>query len=1251
MQEDIRLKIGADTSQAKKEVKKLEEETNNLGKKVSEIKLKNGSFSKEEIIQLKKEIELTALKAKTIYFTEGNKSAEELSNRLKEMHKSLGNTKKQIEETQAIFSKMDFIIGNIASSLIQTVGGDIKNLVNQGAELSKQLEYADKKIQSISNLSSVDINANVEKIGLETGTDFGELKEGLYQIISAVGDIPEAYNLLETSNKLAITGFTNLGNAVDGLTTVLNAYKMQMNEADRVANIFVKTQKYGKITVDEFARDLAQSVPYATQLGISIEEIGTSIALLTSRGVKPAQAETQLASFLRNMLDDTNELTKELSKNLGMSVREYIKNDGDLIKLIGEIEKVEKKAGKAITSFSLDSEAKAFILQLKDGEEAYKRFYSSISSTNDEINTNMNKMLNTQKSATERAQRYWEIFSMKIGNIKSNIIAEVGDIITGFDKTDSQMKELNSFIKSNINILDEFAGVQNLSKNEQERLNKAMENLSSIAPNIVNAFRSMKQGIIDYTEYAKLANKETEALTKSNLTIELFNAKEKEKKIRKDFDERSEIFKLATHIYSKKFGTSNPEVILSKLNENYLKSGNKNDFDLFKAYSDNMQQYNLELERLKKARKVITDLDKEIKSIGKLEEEKKESTDKSKDDNTPLKQNTTSSEEDLKTQYDRTYKKEELRIETEYNNKIIEATKQYNEKMAQLKGIGTEKEIESIKRAYQNKIDEALKNKEISNLKNKISNTYYDTDGYDKDNKTKVDNELYYNSQISALEIEYSMKKSNDELRESQENLKEAITNMSTNLKNLGNLFQTIGENTGSTSIKNIANGLGLGSTIFDYLKQSDKGNNFLKGLLGISDINLNKISTSLGDFSMGAGIGGAISGMLGGGAEGNIGGSIGSAIGTAVGGPVGSVVGGALGSAVGSVFGSKSKKKKKREEEKRKAALERLKKGQISGQYKWQDVVEAFNEDLERAGMGEYITLFDKVSANTNYDDILSTLNSAKRGDDGVSMTALKQLMPQYTESEIMDWFKAITGGAVLNGDTLSTGEGKYGAIDLSALAQQITNTNRELEQSLKETIKNIIDFTAGELANVVKEGFFDGIDDIGDNIEQMIANSLKNAFINTELAKGLFNGLSDKVQDYITEMFKSDSNLGIDLGTDNLEDLTFQQYIDLIKKYMELSSDKMEDIFGELGLNIDNLTDSVDKLNENMSKNVVSGIATNLWKQNLGIKEPVKVDTNLTIDMPVMLSGKEMDRYIIKVVNDSIKRSRRSGNGIGRG
>ena len=472
---------------------------------------------------------------------------------------------------------------------------------------------------------------------------------------------------------------------------------------------------------------------------------------------------------------------------------------------------------------------------------------------------------------------------------------------------------------------------------------------------------------------------------------------------------------------------------------------------------------------------------------------------------------------------------------------------------------------------------------------------------------------------------------------------------MSTNLRNLAGLFQAIGDNTNSTAIKNIANGLNIGSTIFDTLKGTEQGKKLIGDVLGSGAI------PGFENFSMGAGIGGAISGALGGGAEGNIGSAVGALAGTfipipGVGQAAGSIIGGTLGSIGGSLFGRSKKKKAKREARKRKAAQERLQKGLISGQFKWQDVIEEYNEDLARMGMGSYLGMYDKVAANTNYDNILSDLEASK-GNYGVSMETLKKLMPQYDEQQIMDWFKSVAGGAVLNNGYLTTGEGKYGEVDISALAQQITTVNRELEKTLKETIKNIIDFSADSLAQVVKNGFFDGLDDLGDNIEKMIANSLKNAFINTEISKSLFNGLSDKVADYVKDMFKADGNLGIDLETGNLENLTFTQYIDLIKKYMEMSNDKLEDLFKELGMNMDNLTNSMDTLNKNMSKNVVTGIATNLWKQNLGLKEPVRIENNQTIEIPVMLNGKEMDRYIIKTVNNSMQRSRRSGNGIGRG
>lgn len=578
------------------------------------------------------------------------------------------------------------------------------------------------------------------------------------------------------------------------------------------------------------------------------------------------------------------------------------------------------------------------------------------------------------------------------------------------------------------------------------------------------------------------------------------------------------------------------------------------------------------------------------------------------------------------------YEKKELEIINKYNREKLEKTKEYNKKMKELLDEKNTKEAELIKKNYEMEIkkEEEIHKMKLRNLQ--------------KENPRITEKDLL---NIELAEAEEAKEKNDNVFNKIQEKDKE---NLKIGIKNLSSMFKLVGDITEKDSIKNISEKIGA--------LTPEKLQNFFESKIGKISLNTisniapkklveiikNKPIPTFEKFQEGQKIGDTVSSFLDGGSEGKLGSMIGSGLGSIVGGAVGSKVGGVLGSIGGSLLGSKSKKKKKREERKRKAAQERLQRGLISGQYKWQDVVEAYNEDLLKLGTGSYIELYDKVSANTDYHNVLSSLNGAKSGSDGVSMTTLKQLMPQYNEQQIIDWFKSLTGGAVLKGDILSTGEGKYRAIDIGELAKQVTNANRDLEKTLKTTIKGIINFSADSLAAVVKKGFFGGIEDIGNDIESMLAESLKNAFVNTEMSKALFNGMSDKVSDVVKEMFVKDGNLGIDLETGDLENLSLTQYMELIKKYTEISNEKLEELFRELGLNMDNLTGSMNNLDKNMSKNTVQGMSTNLWRYNLGQNVASEFNGVFEVEIPIILGDQLLDKRIIKITSDSIRKARRN-------
>lgn len=1384
-------KLNQQLKQAKEELKGMKsistknlfkesyEDAKKLAEKVKEIKLNPKSFSPDDIKILRAEIEATTLKAKAMNFAEGNSKTQGLINNLTSSSKELDKISGQAGYTNKTFGMMDITVGNLAANLAMGILRTLKDVTLEGAKFNQQMESATEKVRTISSSSGAEINSNINRMAKATGVNPLELKEGLYQTVSAIGDIHKKYSLLETSNKLATTGFSSTTEAVDGLTTVLNAYGLEVEDADRVANIFVRTQKVGKLTVQEFNRELYKTIPVAKELKIGVDEVGASIALLTAKGSKAEIAQTQMGSFMYELLDVGSDISKLFEKIAGQSLDNFMSNGGDFEGVLRLLKGYSNANNFKIESLLGRKEAKSFWLNVGNDIDGYVNKLKAINDPVNELQRNFENLLNTQEKRLARANNYWLAFKQTIGGVAGEVLASFGDFVTGADTESAARQRLNNELDNNLKTLEELSEKQNLNKDEQNTLNEALESLTVLAPNVAEAYRNWSINGGNYADVLKEIHKAQLEVNKehSNMNLKSFD---------KDIAElEREYKKLESKLYRGKNTTVNQKdySLVGKVKDGRIsKEKTPDEFyeylelvrqkeSLAKEIQDKKKEKNQYLDKLDPEKKINTP--KELSLQDKIKENNlaidiaetnrwKNTPDKSIDDIPEYKalidkkveleklakeyngvvqadidilrekiKNTekgTTEYEVLNT--DLKNKKKELidvpttkEVNGNYTNwdsqkKAIEIERQeslINAKRNYTKNLSTatdetspriaenyqneiaaiedrariqklEKEIEELRASISKTDDETRINdingqinskilekddvqananlRELENKKNQeklkkaedekqiklqeqsITNKYADErieierrfqenlkdmegsfsqERYDKlkeerakelaliDTNEKIDklklkksakNPVKDAVEIKGIENEITMTQLNldnsnleKETKDRIEGFQNSISLVTRNLNNLSKVFDASGNKTASNMMKGA-------SAIFDTIGNMPPEfmDRFSQSLGSVGKFKDSKIGQGLSDVGNGMTAGSTIDTLISGGSkEGQIGSAVGATIGAVVGGPVGAVVGSTIGGSIGGVFGKNKKKKAKREKKKQEEAQKRLEQGRISGQYIFQDTMEQFNEELEKSGLGNKIEMLESVSKNRNYDDIKTALTGGAKGSDGVSISTLKELMPHMSEQEIFDWFKATTGGAVVNGDTISTGEGKYGAIDLGALAQQITEMNRELEKSLKDTIKNIIDFSADKISGIVRGGFGDGIEDLGQNLEKAIADSLKNAFLQTEMAKGLFNGLSDKVTNMITEMFKSDKNLGIELEIGKLEDLSLQEYIELIKKYMELGNDQLSSIFKELGLSLDNLNDTVDKANKN-SKNTVQGMATNLWLQNLG-------------------------------------------------
>ena len=126
---------------------------------------------------------------------------------------------------------------------------------------------------------------------------------------------------------LAVGGVTDVGVGADLLTSALNAYKLEAIDVTSVSDTFFQTVKLGKTTIDELSASMGQVMPIASVAGVSLDELGASMATLTASGISTAEATTQLKQLFLSLSAPVPKVQEAMDK-AGISVKRF--DDGTM---------------------------------------------------------------------------------------------------------------------------------------------------------------------------------------------------------------------------------------------------------------------------------------------------------------------------------------------------------------------------------------------------------------------------------------------------------------------------------------------------------------------------------------------------------------------------------------------------------------------------------------------------------------------------------------------------------------------------------------------------------------------------------------------------------------------------------------------------------------------------------------------------------------------------------------------------------
>lgn len=219
-------------------------------------------------------------------------------------------------------------------------------------------------LPGISQDAMNELTNQVEDISTRFGTLPEKVIPAFYEALSAGIPQDNVFSFVETANKAAIAGVTDLDTAVSGISSVMNAYGHDVLDATKASDIMFMAVKLGKTTFEELSQSLYNVTPTAAALGISFEEVSAQLAAITAAGVPTSVATTQMRDLF-NQLSKSGTKTADLFQELaGKSFRDFIKEGHTVQDALKLMEKHAADSGLSISDLFTSVEAANAALNL-----------------------------------------------------------------------------------------------------------------------------------------------------------------------------------------------------------------------------------------------------------------------------------------------------------------------------------------------------------------------------------------------------------------------------------------------------------------------------------------------------------------------------------------------------------------------------------------------------------------------------------------------------------------------------------------------------------------------------------------------------------------------------------------------------------------------------------------------------------------------------------------------------------------------
>jgi TP901 family phage tail tape measure protein len=407
--------------------------------------------NKKEVARLKEIQKITkniTAQKKIIAVLEGRSPS--ILEKIRSKHKSI---------MTIMFQRLRFIAtAGLAYKLQNNFLDMYKKSLTETLKLEK--EIAEVGTLQVENLQEVNAILAIYKRGIielseRYGDETSKLTKALYDIRSATVPTTQALKMLEVVTRAGKASLTDAAQAAKPIIAIMNAYKMEVEDAEYISDMLFATIQRGVTTMKELAPNIGKAIAAAAMVGVDAPQVLAMVSSTTRMGVSTRETITAINRLMLNFSKQT-EAARLIAMKYGFTldslrgskdglVEVFYKmqhaTDQEKIALVGSV-----RAFKAMAAGVIDVKGQMFDLNY-------------IRNASGKTIEAMEKIEQTVSFKAERIKQTIHAALLKFGDL---LIPIFSNILNWIEKLDSsgivdKMKKLTGWI---VAALGAFAGYE-----------------------------------------------------------------------------------------------------------------------------------------------------------------------------------------------------------------------------------------------------------------------------------------------------------------------------------------------------------------------------------------------------------------------------------------------------------------------------------------------------------------------------------------------------------------------------------------------------------------------------------------------------------------------------------------------------------------------------------------------------------------------------------------------------------------------